>query len=119
MRCIRHPHIDTFAFVTKHAAGAGAGATYAYFTRERLSRAPRRFPLARPPSSLEMSASDAVRTNALKFAVSLVLAFCSQEGADGAASEAWSVAPRAGRRGPARGPQSIALQVSALESRLF
>jgi hypothetical protein len=43
-------------------------------------------------SSLEMSASDAVRTNALKFAVSLVLAFCSQEGADGAAPAAWSVA---------------------------
>ena len=42
-------------------------------------------------SSLQMSASDAVRTNALKFAVSLVLAFCSQEGADGA-SAAWSVA---------------------------
>ena len=43
--------------------------------------------------SAEMSASDAVRTNALKFAVSLVLAFCSQEGAsaDGA-SAAWSVA---------------------------
>ena len=64
-----------------------------------------------------MSASDAVRTNALKFAVSLVLAFCSQEGAGGAASAAWSVAPRA--RGGRRGPQSIALQVSALESRLF
>jgi len=44
-------------------------------------------------SALEMSASDAVRTNALKFAVSLVLAFCSQEGAsaDGA-SAAWNVA---------------------------
>ena len=115
MRCIRHPHIDTFAFVTKHAAGAGAGATYAYFTRERLSRGAET--LARPPSSLEMSASDAVRTNALKFAVSLVLAFCSQEGAGGAASAAWSVAPRG--RGGRRGPQSIALQVSALESRLF
>ena len=44
-------------------------------------------------SALETSASDAVRTNGVKFAASLVLAFCSPEGAsaDGA-SAAWSVA---------------------------
>eukprot|EP00964_Phaeocystis_antarctica_P099794 scaffold65578_cov66-Phaeocystis_antarctica.AAC.3 len=47
--------------------------------------------------SAEMSASDAVRTNALKFAVSLVLAFCSQEAGRGARAAQGGGAARGGR----------------------